>query len=438
MQEPLDLPAPASSNTHTAPMLGPKMGDNVLIEQISGKQFLARIYPDMKVSIGRQQVSCRELLENPYGASFEMKGKKLVSLWRNKSGDLENASSGDCADLTGPTDQVNQDDPEDPAARVGELRAACTGYDSKSSFGRDKWERRQRASHFGVFRVLPVTPYTLCKYYAQSKSSVQSSELSPETLASCIAQGLPSPRVKRLLIYDDSNGIFTASVLWRMKGDPEASEILVAGCSSGDISDRCKELNLVPKRKTEPGSAEGVVIPRVAPVPLFRLANPADLADYTAPLPPSPTSDVSTPKPRHEPKRAPGDERPHERLPEVWNSKVLEKVMAKTYSRDERDEPWLANALLICSRCRILPILRVLIPFTKSGAHMAACSRDPEVLCECGKELLQKAACCNFRMSECFDTEMQVIEGMTHPAMSMEMPMSYVISCIITTKPEKP
>ena len=392
-----------------APLLGPKMGDNVLIVQISGKQFLARIYPDMKVSIGKQQVSCKELLENPYGATFEIRKKTLVSLWRGE---------GALAD--------------DPGLGAGESDG------EKSSFGRDKRERRQRAAHLNIFRVLPVTPYSLCRYYVLSRSAVQATELSPETIASCITQGLPNPRVKRLAIYDDSNGIFTASVLWRMKGDPEASEVLVAGCSSGDISDRCKELNLAPKRRAQPGSAEGVVVPRVAPVPLFRLADPAALAAYTAPLAPPDAPDTPAPGPRHEPTRPPGDGQPRERLPDVWNSRVLEKVMAKSYSRDERDEPWLADALLVCSRCRILPILRVLLPFVKSGAHVAACSRDPAVLCECGKELLQKAACCNFRMSECFDTEMQVIEGMTHPAMSMEMPMSYVISCIITTKPEKP
>ncbi|KAG6813226.1 hypothetical protein H0H92_013113 [Tricholoma furcatifolium] len=220
----------AESSTSTSPVLESRSstvqsGDLVLLRIPNGDMRGVKIEKDSTVTIGRLgSFYANELINQPYGLTFEILNKKLKIVPPRTLQEVEDTDA---------TNELINDGEFVQPLTIGEIEKlkvsgvhvseiikkqieAHANYSLKTEYSKEKYKKRKEEKFSKSFTTIEPTLFNVCDYWF-NKDQMRIRDIRPDSLSQLLNLANVRPG-GRYIAVDDASGLLVAGILDRMGG----------------------------------------------------------------------------------------------------------------------------------------------------------------------------------------------------------------------------
>ncbi|KAI9230590.1 MAG: Gcd10p family-domain-containing protein [Piptocephalis tieghemiana] len=394
-------------------------GQYTFIRMPSDNVKMVMLKKDQTVNMGKfGSFKVNDILDQPYGHSYEVLSKGMIRRASPKELDEEEEWDGannkligqgnDAQKLTQAEIEVLKAKGLTEEGMDTEIVDSHTSFQLKTEFSKAKYMNRKRQKFGKIFTPMMPGIRTVCNYFYQ-KNPTKIMDVRMDTLSQALTM-LNAHAHSRLLVVDDAQGMFVASLLERLGGYGE-----VVGIHSGEYCnyDVIRYMNLP---KAHQSILKTVSWARSNPLTSSFPFLLADVIEDKAAQAPIGEGRDWTEKERQE-RQVIIEERRKVRLAAL-------KSLRETLSRGQFD------GLLIATQMDASDIMTRLLPYLSGSRPIVLYSPHKETLLKPYALAKDNSEYLNPSLHEPWLREYQVLPGRTHPTMSTTGSGGFLLSTL--------
>ncbi|TRM66234.1 Gcd10p family-domain-containing protein [Schizophyllum amplum] len=198
-------------------------GNTVLLRVPSGDVRGIKIEKNTTVSLGRfGSFHANELLDEPYGLTYEIADKKLTVIPPKSHEEIEDTDATNelindgqfVQPLTVQEIQALKQSGVHAAEIIKKQIEQHANYALKTEYSKEKYKKRKEAKYLKAFTTVEPTLFNVCNYWF-NKDNNRIRDMRPDALAQVLTHANVRPG-GRYIAVDDASGMLVAGILERM------------------------------------------------------------------------------------------------------------------------------------------------------------------------------------------------------------------------------
>lgn len=467
-------------------------GDHIILRKADNLR-LFQVHKDRDVWLEKTKFKLDGIIGYPYGSLFEVKEGEMVKLERTVQQDTDTTAEGKdnrhLLDLDS-NQKLTQEEIEQMKKEgvsgdhlIEQLIENSATFQSKTSYAQEKWVKKKKKKHLLQFTVLKPTTRLLWEMH-WSKGPSRLCNLRVDSLSQILTMGNVHAN-STVMVIESCLGLITAAVLERLGGFGKVISFYHGDSPIRNSLDNCdfpKEvmdtlynfpLELVNSLKhakpTENSDSthtasetyeksENIITEGNSEVQLV-CSNDSAGSTQTGPVETESKEDPATPAKENQSESSnktqsgvteTGSKSESSKKADRWAKK--NKYKSKKNSA-ERAEAKLNRAkeieaarniilkknvdcLIVASKFYPTPILMALIDYVAPSRQVVVYSQFKEALEDCYVYLREHKGLVNYRLTETWLREYQVLPNRTHPVIQMSGTGGYLLTATTIIKPE--
>ncbi|KAF8640591.1 hypothetical protein AX17_000253 [Amanita inopinata Kibby_2008] len=378
-------------------------GDNVLVRLPNAEIRSIKITSDSTIPLGRfGSFYANELVDKPYGLTYEIVDKKLKSVSPSTVQEVE--------DTDATNEYINDGEFVQPLTlqEIQTLKQAGVhasdiikkqierhaNYSLKTEYSKEKYKKRKEAKYSKAFTTIEPTIHNVCSYWF-GKDQNRIRDIRMDTLAQVLNLANIRPG-GRYIAVDDASGLVVAGILERLGG--EGRLLTICDTDSPPAYPVLVNMNFKPETTKNVLSALNWATAQ---------------QDYNPIVPPS---------------ELPPEEIRSERQKSRLNKRKAMKEVLDTTRSELFDGEF--DALIVASEYDPYSVLEALYPFLAGSASIVVHSPHVQIVAELQNKLRTLPQYLFPNVTEGWLRPYQVLPGRTHPMMAMPGSGGYILHAI--------